>query len=51
MTITFTLTDADGGTEGLGMYERFPPGISLADNETGWRIALDKLAALVEARY
>jgi hypothetical protein len=26
-----------------------PPGISLADNETGWRMALDKLAAFVEA--
>jgi len=27
----------------LGMDEGFPPGISLADNETGWQIALDKL--------
>jgi hypothetical protein len=26
-----------------------PPGISAADNETGWRMARDKLAALVEA--
>ncbi len=49
MTITFTLTDADGGTDLLGVHEGLPSGVSLADNETGWRMALDKLAALVEA--
>jgi hypothetical protein len=27
-----------------------PPGVSLAGNELGWRMALRKLAALVEAR-
>jgi uncharacterized protein YndB with AHSA1/START domain len=48
MTITFTLTDADGGTEVLGIHEGVPPGVLPADNETGWRMALDKLAALVE---
>jgi hypothetical protein len=26
-----------------------PAGVSPADNETGWRMALDKLVALVEA--
>jgi hypothetical protein len=26
-----------------------PPGLSPADNETGWRMALAKLAALVES--
>jgi hypothetical protein len=26
-----------------------PPGVSVSDNETGTRMALDKLAALVEA--
>jgi hypothetical protein len=26
-----------------------PPGLSPADNQTGWQMALDKLAALVEA--
>ena len=49
MRITFTLTEADGGTEVLGVHDNLPPGVSPADNETGWRMALDKLAALVEA--
>jgi uncharacterized protein YndB with AHSA1/START domain len=50
MTITFTLADADGGTELLATHDGLPPGLSPADNETGWRMALAKLAALVEAR-
>jgi uncharacterized protein YndB with AHSA1/START domain len=49
MTITITLTDADGGTDILGVHEGLPPGVPVADNETGWRMALAKLAALVEA--
>lgn len=49
MTITITLTDADGGTDILAVHEGLPPGVSTADNETGWRMALAKLAALVEA--
>ena len=49
MTVTFTLTDADGGTDVLAVHDNLPPGLSPADNETGWRMALDKLAALVEA--
>jgi uncharacterized protein YndB with AHSA1/START domain len=49
MTVTITLTDADDGTDVLGVHEGLPPGVSTADNETGWRIALAKLAALVEA--
>jgi uncharacterized protein YndB with AHSA1/START domain len=49
MQITFTLTDADGGTDVLGVHDNLPPGVSPADNETGWRMALDKLAALVES--
>lgn len=49
MTVTFTLTDGDGGTDVLGIHDNLPPGVSPADNETGWRMALDKLAALVEA--
>ncbi len=49
MTVTFTLADADGGTEVFGVHDNLPPGLSPADNETGWRMALDKLAALVEA--
>jgi uncharacterized protein YndB with AHSA1/START domain len=49
MTITFTLADADGGTDLLAVHEGLPPGLSPADNETGWRLSLANLAALVEA--
>jgi uncharacterized protein YndB with AHSA1/START domain len=49
MTITFTLADADGGTELVAMHDQLPSGLSAADNETGWRMSLAKLAALVEA--
>jgi uncharacterized protein YndB with AHSA1/START domain len=49
MTITITLADAEGGTDVLGVHQGLPSGASAADNEIGWRMALDKLAALVEA--
>lgn len=49
MTVTFTLTDAGGGTEVLAVHDNVPPGVSPADNEAGWRMSLDKLAAFVEA--
>jgi uncharacterized protein YndB with AHSA1/START domain len=49
MTITITLADADGGTDLIAVHDGLPRGVSPADNETGWRLALDKLAALVEA--
>jgi uncharacterized protein YndB with AHSA1/START domain len=49
MTITFVLTDAEGGTDVLAVHDGLPPGLSPADNETGWRMSLAKLAALVEA--
>ena len=49
MTITISLADADGGTELLAVHDGLPPGLSPADNEIGWRMALAKLAALVEA--
>jgi hypothetical protein len=49
MTATFTLTDANGGTDVLAVHDNLPPGLSPADNETGWRMALEKLAKLVEA--
>lgn len=48
MMVTFTLTDADGGTNVLAVHDNVPPGILPADNETGWQMALDKLAAYVE---
>lgn len=49
MTVTITLADADGGTDVLVVHEGLPSGVSTADNETGSRMALAKLAALVEA--
>ena len=52
MISTITLTDAaDGGTDVIGVHEQLPPGVPLADNETGWRMALAKLAALAEAGW
>lgn len=48
MTITFTLGDADGGTDVLAVHDGLPPGLSLPDNETGWRISLAKLAVVAE---
>jgi hypothetical protein len=45
MTITFTLADANGGGTDLdAMHEGLPPGVPALDNETGWRLALDKLS-------
>lgn len=49
MTITYTLADADGGTDIVGVHENLPSGVAPADNELGWRMSLDKLAKLVEA--
>ncbi|HKH84104.1 MAG TPA: SRPBCC domain-containing protein, partial [Gemmatimonadales bacterium] len=48
MMITFTLVDAEGGTELLATHENVPPGISPAENETGWSMSLARLQALVE---
>jgi uncharacterized protein YndB with AHSA1/START domain len=48
MRITITLSDKDGGTEILGVHDGLPSGVSIMDNETGWCMALGKLAALVE---
>ena len=51
MTTAITLTDAeDGGTDLLAVHDGLPPGVSPADNEAGWEMALAKLAALVESR-
>jgi uncharacterized protein YndB with AHSA1/START domain len=50
MTMTTSLRDADGGTEVLIVHEGIPDSVPAADNETGTRMALDNLAALVEER-
>ena len=54
MTITYALFDHDvgldsAGTEVVGTHENLPPGVSPEDNELGWRMSMDKLAALVES--
>jgi hypothetical protein len=46
MTITISLADSDGGTELTTVHDGLPPSGSPVDNETGWRMALDKLAVL-----
>ncbi|MQA62873.1 MAG: hypothetical protein GEU86_15590 [Actinophytocola sp.] len=48
MTITMSLTDADGGTELVAVHDGLPSGVSVAANEVGWRESLARLAALVE---
>lgn len=50
MTITYALADAAdaGGTELVGVHENLPTGLSPEDNELGWNMSIDKLAALVE---
>ena len=50
MTVTFTLTDVEGETALLAVHDNVPFGIAPADNELGWRMSLDKLAALVEEK-
>ncbi len=49
MTMTTTLTDAGDGTDVLVVHEGIPDSVPPADNETGTRMALDKLASLVES--
>ena len=52
MTIIIELSDSrrDGflGTDLVAVHEGLPRGLSRADNDLGWRMALDRLAALVE---
>lgn len=49
MQMTTTLAEATGGTDVVVVHDGLPPGVSAADNELGTRMALDKLAALVES--
>jgi uncharacterized protein YndB with AHSA1/START domain len=49
MTITTTLADAGGGTDVLVVHEGIPGGVATIDNDTGTRMSLANLAALVEA--
>ena len=49
MTMTTTLTDAGDGTDVLVVHEGVPDSVPVADNEAGMRMALARLARLVEA--
>jgi uncharacterized protein YndB with AHSA1/START domain len=49
MTVTITLADEGGGTGLVALHEGLPSGLAPDDNEIGWRMALARLAALVEA--
>ena len=48
MRITFTLVDARGGTEVIGVHEGVPDAVPPADNELGWQMSLRKLARFCE---
>ena len=48
MTITYTLNEADGGTDLVAVHENLPAGVRPEDNELGWSMSMDKLARLVE---
>lgn len=48
MTITYLLAEVAGGTHLTGQHDNLPAGLSAADNDLGWRMAMDKLAELVE---
>jgi uncharacterized protein YndB with AHSA1/START domain len=48
MRAVWTLTPSGAGTDVAAVHENVPPGVSLDDNEEGWRQAVEKLAAWVE---
>lgn len=48
MTITMRLVDVAEGTELTATHANLPPALSSEDNDTGWRMSLEKLARLVE---
>ena len=51
MRSTITLAESpSGGTSVTGVHDNVPPGVSLEDNETGWKMSFEKLAALAESR-
>ena len=49
MKAPFHLADAEGGADVFAVHEDLPPGVSPADNETGWPMALAKLKTLVKS--
>ncbi|MFC4373043.1 SRPBCC domain-containing protein, partial [Nocardia halotolerans] len=49
-TITFTLSDTGTGTHLDSVHEGVPPGLSAADNDEHWQMALAKLKSMAEQR-
>lgn len=49
MTMTMTLTEADGGTDVLVVHDGIADSVPVSDNEPGIRMALENLAKLVQA--
>ncbi len=49
MTITYTLSDEDGGTKLVAVHEGLPDGVKPSDNELGWQMSLARLKALIES--
>lgn len=49
MTTTYEIELAENGAHLSATHDGVPPGVAPEDNEAGWRMSLDKLAALVEA--
>lgn len=49
MTITISLSDAEGGTELVAVHDGLPDVVAPEDNEAGWSESLTRLAAFVEA--
>lgn len=49
MTVTTTLTDADGATVISMAFDNLPAGVAVDDNRVGTEMALGKLAALVQS--
>jgi uncharacterized protein YndB with AHSA1/START domain len=48
--ITTTLRDTDGGTDVVVVHDGLPSSVPIRDNELGTRMALAKLAELVEVQ-
>jgi len=49
MRITYTLVDAADGTDLVATHAGLPRGVSIADNDAGWNMALTRLAELLES--
>jgi uncharacterized protein YndB with AHSA1/START domain len=48
MKVTTSLSDGEGGTDVVIVHEGIPDSVPSADNETGTRMSMANLAALVE---